>query len=69
MIDICSFFIIIAYEEVGGDNEENVKKQVVVHLTLQEYKVGGMMEPGFLLAFFSRRAIGFHRWAKLFKQY
>lgn len=36
---------------MGGDNEGNVKKQVVVHLTLQEYKVSGMMKPGVLLPF------------------
>lgn len=29
---------VVSYEEMGGDNEGNIKKQVVVHLTLQEYK-------------------------------
>jgi len=51
MIDICSFSVIIAYVETGGDNEENVKKQVVVHLTLQEYKVSGMIKLCVSLAF------------------
>ena len=51
IIDICSFCIIIAYEEMGGENEGSIKKQVVVHLTLQEYKVGGMMKPGVSLPF------------------
>ena len=50
---------------MGGDNEGNIKKQVVVHLTLQEYKVGGMMKPGFILS--GRKATGFHRQVKLFK--
>ena len=43
MIGFCSFSIIKAYEEMGGENEETIKKQVVVHLTLQEYEVGEMM--------------------------
>lgn len=29
---------------MGGENEETVKKQVVVHLTPQEYEVGEMMK-------------------------
>ena len=36
---------------MGGENEGSIKKQVVVHLTLQEYKVGGMMKPGVSLPF------------------
>lgn len=47
----CSFSIIIAYEEMGGENEETEKKQVVVHLTLQEYKVGEMSNQAKKVAF------------------
>lgn len=43
---------------MGGDNEGNVKKQVVVHLTLQEYKVSVTIS--------GMRATGFHRQAKPF---
>lgn len=52
---------------MGGDNEGNVKKQVVVHLTLQEYKVSGMMKPGVLLPFLARGQLVFTGRQNLFK--
>jgi len=42
---------------MDGDNEENTKKQVVVHLSLQEYKVGGVMKPGVSLTFSAGRQL------------
>ncbi len=39
IFESCIISVIVAYEEMTGENEQTGKQQVVVHLTLREYKV------------------------------
>ena len=43
-MNLLFFSALVAYEEMSGEDEQTGKQQVVVHLTLQEYKVGEIIK-------------------------